>query len=107
MDSSMKQENQNNMKPTNEEIAIESAVVMLSTSTGRNGRWKQPMLNMFLKGAQWAREESVKNLVSFGEYMMSNERRERFKSVSMDNLEERLSQVHDADVQNWKEKFNV
>lgn len=91
------------MKPTNEEIAIESVVVMASTSAGRNGRWRKFLLGMFLKGAEWAREESRKNLISFGNYMMSEERRERFKELSNDNLEDRLSQVHDADIQNWKD----
>lgn len=47
-------------------------------------------------------------LVSFGNYMVSEERKNSFEA-SKDlhpgfTVEERLSQVHHADVENWKEK---
>jgi len=44
-----------------------------------------------------------KQLISFGNYLLSNERTESFKVISMDNLEERLSRVNHSDVENWKE----
>lgn len=43
-------------------------------------------------------------LISFGNYLLSPERKERFLAISTDNVEERLSVVHDADIQNWKEE---
>jgi hypothetical protein len=46
-----------------------------------------------------------KDLVSFGNYLLSDERKERFKiNPNFRNgelLKERLSQVHHADVENW------
>lgn len=43
------------------------------------------------------------DLVSFGNYLLSKERRERFEShpEPTGTIEERLSQVHDADIANW------
>lgn len=51
---------------------------------------------------------SEAQLVSFGNYMVSEERKKSFEA-SKDlhpgvTVEERLSQVHHADVENWKEK---
>lgn len=47
-----------------------------------------------------------KDLVLFGNYLLSQQRRERFKQHpefhNNELLEERLSQVHHADVENWK-----
>jgi len=43
-----------------------------------------------------------KDLVSFGNFLLSSDRRKRFSQISEENLEERLSQVHHADVENWK-----
>jgi hypothetical protein len=45
-----------------------------------------------------------KDLVAFGNYLLSEERRERFKAISEEALEERLSVVHHADVENFLEK---
>ena len=52
-----------------------------------------------------------KDLVSFGNYLLSKERRELFKSrpkpINSEGpgltLDERLSVVHHADVENWME----
>lgn len=44
-----------------------------------------------------------KQLVSFGNYLLSKERKKSFMALSMDNLEERISAVHHADIENWKE----
>lgn len=44
-----------------------------------------------------------KDLISFGNYLLSEKRKERFKAISNKNLKERLSEVHDADIANWKE----
>ena len=44
-----------------------------------------------------------KDLVSFGNYLLSDERKERFeKSGSTVPLEDRLSSVHREDIENWK-----
>lgn len=43
-----------------------------------------------------------KMLVEFGNYLLSDERKERFRQVSKSNLKERLSKVHDADLANFK-----
>ena len=37
----------------------------------------------------------------FMAYLLSDERRIKFESLSMDNLEDRLSVVHDADIRNF------
>lgn len=44
-----------------------------------------------------------KDLVNFGNYLLSDERKERFKSISEENLDERLSKVHDTDIENFLE----
>ena len=48
------------------------------------------------------------DLVKFGQYLLSEERRERFKQTEIERpdclpLEERLSMVHNADLANWLE----
>ena len=47
---------------------------------------------------------SEADLVSFGNYVVSPRRKERFKSHNSPDvsLEERLAQVHHADIENWK-----
>lgn len=48
-------------------------------------------------------EES--DLVSFGEYLLSQERSELIKeNVRQINVKERLEEVYHADLENWKEK---
>ena len=47
------------------------------------------------------------DLVSFGEFLLSESRRERFANSETEAslpLEERLSMVHHADVENWLEE---
>ena len=44
----------------------------------------------------------TKDLVEFGNYMMSQERRDRYRETSPEDLEERLSQVSHADIENFK-----
>ena len=48
-------------------------------------------------------------LVSFGRYLLSQERTDRVKSneALSDIVEERLADVSDADVYNWKEKVGL
>lgn len=46
-----------------------------------------------------------KDLVKFGNYLLSEERIERFKAISEENLEERLSKVHHSDVENFLESI--
>lgn len=54
------------------------------------------------------------DLVSFGEYMMSDQRRKLYEEhpeISSENIEERLKSVHNADLANWaqytqQESFN-
>lgn len=44
-------------------------------------------------------------LVSFGLYLLSKERRDLFithPEFTTDTLQERLSRVHDADISNWE-----
>ncbi len=46
-----------------------------------------------------------KDLVSFGKYLLSEQRRYLFAShpeFGEKRLEERLSDVHDSDIENWK-----
>lgn len=46
-----------------------------------------------------------KDLVSFGNYLLSETRRDLFAShteFGEKRLEERLSYVHDSDIENWK-----
>jgi len=50
------------------------------------------------------------DMVSFGQYLLSEERRELFKShpeLGETNLEERLAEVTDADIENWLAKQTV
>lgn len=44
-----------------------------------------------------------KDLVEFGNYVLSDERKEMFIAVSEENLDERLSKVHHADIENFLE----
>lgn len=44
---------------------------------------------------------TLKETIDFGNYLLSDERRKNFESISMDNLEDRLSVVHDADIRNF------
>lgn len=44
---------------------------------------------------------TLKETVDFGNYLLSNERKERFSAISLDRLEERLSEVTDADIRNF------
>jgi hypothetical protein len=44
-------------------------------------------------------------LVQFGNYLLSEERKELFKSKSKKHLKERLSIVHDSDVENFLESI--
>lgn len=50
----------------------------------------------------------MENLVTFGNYLLSEERTESFRQNPLFKdellLKERLSQVTDADIENWKEK---
>lgn len=63
---------------------------------------------------EWLQEDSPKesmytesDLVSFGQFLLSPERKERFaQSDSEMPLEDRLSDVHHADVCNWKNENN-
>ena len=52
-----------------------------------------------------------KDLVSFGNYLLSEERKELFKNnpnfPDGELLEERLSAVHLADFENWKAKMEM
>lgn len=43
-----------------------------------------------------------KLLVEFGNYLLSEKRKEQFRNVSKKNLKLRLSKVHDSDLQNFK-----
>ena len=46
-----------------------------------------------------------KDLISFGNYLLSKERKKRFKQYTHPFLtvKERLLEVHHADIENWKE----
>jgi len=46
----------------------------------------------------------LSDLVSFGNYLLSEERKNLYESRGKELLEERLSMVSDADLQNWLEK---
>lgn len=51
---------------------------------------------------------SKADLVGFGNYLLSKERKERYanhpEADKMPPLDDRLSMVNDADVANWKER---
>ena len=52
---------------------------------------------------------NTKDLTSFGLYLLSAERRERFKqhpNFGEERLEERLSEVHHSDIENWKDSLS-
>lgn len=48
-----------------------------------------------------------KRMVSFGKYLLSKERYRRMKTTASDpenhHLKERVREVHDADIENWKQ----
>ena len=44
-------------------------------------------------------------MIAFGNYLLSDERRERYARFDEHNLEERLSQVSDADVRNFNNQY--
>lgn len=44
-----------------------------------------------------------KDLIEFGNYLLSEERKESFKAISEENLEDRLSSVNHADIENFLE----
>ena len=46
-----------------------------------------------------------KDLIGFGEYLLSEKRRELFKQNGKEGLKERLAQVHHADVENYLESI--
>lgn len=49
------------------------------------------------------------DLVSFGEYMMSDQRRKLYEEhpeIGSENIEERLKSVHNADLANWTQSLN-
>lgn len=51
-----------------------------------------------------------KDMISFGKYLLSDERKESFKKhpeLKSLNIKERLSEVHHADVENWFSKQEV
>lgn len=65
------------------------------------------MATYYRKATPLERAEGIEDLlVSFGNYLLSNERKKRFKEVFPHQLKERLSQVHDADLANWKESLD-
>lgn len=51
-----------------------------------------------------------KDLVSFGKYLLSEERKESLEQTSIEDVkalpsEERLREVYHADIQNWKDRI--
>lgn len=44
-----------------------------------------------------------KDMVDFGNYLLSEKRKQSFKIISAKNLKQRLSQVHDADLANFRD----
>lgn len=48
-----------------------------------------------------------KQLIEFGNYLLSDERTNKVITSSMEQLEERLSQVSHADIENFKSKYIV
>lgn len=48
-----------------------------------------------------------KQLVEFGNYLLSDERTNRVIKGSMEQLEERLNQVSHADIENFKDNYTV
>ena len=46
------------------------------------------------------------DLVSFGNYLLSDKRKECFHAGSYAELMERLNHVHDCDLANWQDKIN-
>ena len=54
----------------------------------------------------YADGKGEQDLISFGNYLLSEERKESFKANPQfpndELLEERLSNVHHADIENWK-----
>lgn len=48
-----------------------------------------------------------KQLIEFGNYLLSDERTNRVIKGSMEQLEERLNQVSHADIENFKDNYTV
>ena len=46
----------------------------------------------------------TKALLSFGRFLLSPDRKKNFEATSTENLEQRLADVHDADLANWRQK---
>lgn len=47
------------------------------------------------------------DLVTFGNYLLSDLRRSKFNSTELNDLpKERISKVHDADIANWQDMEN-
>lgn len=44
---------------------------------------------------------TLKETIDFGNYLLSKERKEGVSAISLDRLEERLSEVTDADIRNF------
>lgn len=42
----------------------------------------------------------IKDAIKLGNYLLSEKRKKRFEAISKDRLEERLSEVTDADIRN-------
>lgn len=50
-------------------------------------------------------QNKISEMIFFGEYLMSDDRRESFASnptLGDENLEERLKEVHKSDIDNWQ-----
>ncbi|PIF44897.1 hypothetical protein CLU96_1893 [Chryseobacterium sp. 52] len=67
---------------------------------------KDSIIDDFKAGVEWCKEQNGKDLVSFGNYLLSKKRRESLQYDEGVRGIPNLGVVYDADLENWKQSLN-